>query len=60
MLDEEEEVIRNKARLAAKGYHQEEGIDFDESVAPVARIKAKFLFLAHSTLKSFTVYKMDV
>ena len=59
-LDEDGEVIHNKARQAAKGYNHEEGIDFDESVAPVARIEERRLFLAHATHKSFTVYEMDV
>ncbi|GJR47578.1 retrovirus-related pol polyprotein from transposon TNT 1-94 [Tanacetum coccineum] len=45
--DEDQTVIRNKARLVAKGYAQEEGIDFEESFAPVARLEAVRIFVAH-------------
>ncbi|GJR39230.1 retrovirus-related pol polyprotein from transposon TNT 1-94 [Tanacetum coccineum] len=45
--DEENIVIRNKARLVAMGYSQQEGIDFEESFAPVARLEAVRLFVAH-------------
>ncbi|GJU53391.1 putative ribonuclease H-like domain-containing protein [Tanacetum coccineum] len=53
-------VIKNKARLVAQGYTQEEGIDYDEVFAPVARIKAIRLFLAYASFKDFVVYQMDV
>ncbi|GJU66306.1 putative ribonuclease H-like domain-containing protein [Tanacetum coccineum] len=53
-------VIRNKARLVAQGYTQEEGIDYDEVFAPVARIEAIRLFLAFASFKDFVVYQMDV
>ncbi|GKF36731.1 putative ribonuclease H-like domain-containing protein, partial [Tanacetum coccineum] len=53
-------VIRNKARLVAQGYTQEEGIDYDEVFAPVARIEAISLFLANASFKDFVVYQMDV
>nr|GEV05726.1 hypothetical protein [Tanacetum cinerariifolium] len=53
-------VIRNKARLVAQGYTQEEGIDYDEVFAPVARIEAIKLFLAYTSFMGFTVYQMDV
>nr|GEV24740.1 retrotransposon protein, putative, Ty3-gypsy subclass [Tanacetum cinerariifolium] len=53
-------VIRNKARLVAVGYSQQEGIDYDETFAPVARIEAIRLFLAYAAHKDFTVYQMDV
>ncbi|GJT26497.1 putative ribonuclease H-like domain-containing protein [Tanacetum coccineum] len=53
-------VIRNKARLVAQGYTQEEGIDYDEVFAPVAKIKAIRLFLAYASFKDFVVYQMDV
>nr|GEV61046.1 putative reverse transcriptase domain-containing protein [Tanacetum cinerariifolium] len=59
-LDERENVIRNKARLAAQGHIQEEGIDYDEVFAPVARIKAVRLFLAYASFMEFMVYQMDV
>ncbi|GJS62410.1 putative ribonuclease H-like domain-containing protein [Tanacetum coccineum] len=58
--DEREIVIRNKARLVAQGYTQEEGIDYDEVFAPVARIEAIRLFLAYASFKDFVVYQMDV
>ncbi|GKE64593.1 putative ribonuclease H-like domain-containing protein, partial [Tanacetum coccineum] len=58
--DESGIVIRNKARLSAQGYTQEEGMDYDEVFAPVARIKAIRLFLAYASLKDFIVYQMDV
>ncbi|GJW19850.1 putative ribonuclease H-like domain-containing protein [Tanacetum coccineum] len=58
--DERDIVIKNKARLVAQGYTQEEGIDYDEVFAPVARIKAIRLFLAYASFKDFMVYQMDV
>ncbi|GJT15898.1 putative ribonuclease H-like domain-containing protein [Tanacetum coccineum] len=53
-------VIRNKARLVAQGYTQEEGINYDEVFAPIARIEAIRLFLAYASFKDFVVYQMDV
>ncbi|GJT10583.1 putative ribonuclease H-like domain-containing protein [Tanacetum coccineum] len=53
-------VIRNKARLVAHGYTQEEGIDYDEVFAPIARIKAIRLFLFYASFMGFMVYQMDV
>nr|GFA91661.1 Gag-Pol polyprotein [Tanacetum cinerariifolium] len=58
--DEENTVIRNKSRLVAKGYAQKEGVDFEESFAPVARLEAVRLFIAYAAHKYFTVYQMDV
>nr|GFC33099.1 retrovirus-related Pol polyprotein from transposon TNT 1-94 [Tanacetum cinerariifolium] len=58
--DENSLVIRNKARLLAVGYSQQEGIDYDETFAPVARIEAIRLFLAYAAHKNFTVFQMDV
>nr|GEU49841.1 hypothetical protein [Tanacetum cinerariifolium] len=58
--DEENTVIRNKSRLVAKGYAQKEGVDFEESFAPVARLEAVRLFIVYAAHKSFTVYQMDV
>nr|GEZ91341.1 retrovirus-related Pol polyprotein from transposon TNT 1-94 [Tanacetum cinerariifolium] len=52
-------VIPN-ARLVAVGYSQQEGIDYNEAFAPVARIEAIRLFLAYAAHKDFTVFKMDV
>ncbi|GKE55834.1 putative ribonuclease H-like domain-containing protein [Tanacetum coccineum] len=53
-------VVRNKARLVAQGYTQEEGIDYDEVFAPVARIEAIRLFLTYASFMNFIVYQMDV
>nr|GEZ14527.1 putative ribonuclease H-like domain-containing protein [Tanacetum cinerariifolium] len=53
-------VVRNKARLVAQGHRQEEGIDYDEVFAHVARIKAIRLFLAYASFMDFTVYQMDM
>ncbi|GJR49265.1 putative ribonuclease H-like domain-containing protein [Tanacetum coccineum] len=58
--DERGIVIRNKARLVAQGYTQEEGIDYDEVFAPISRIEAIRLFLAYASFKDFMVYQMDV
>nr|GEW77651.1 retrovirus-related Pol polyprotein from transposon TNT 1-94 [Tanacetum cinerariifolium] len=58
--DENSLVIQNKARLVAVGYSQQECIDYDETFAPVARIKAIRLFLAYVAHKDFTVFQMDV
>ncbi|GJS22246.1 putative ribonuclease H-like domain-containing protein [Tanacetum coccineum] len=58
--DERGIVIRNKARLVAQGHTQEEGIDYDEVFAPVARIEAIRIFLAYASYMGFTVYQMDV
>ncbi|GKD32152.1 retrovirus-related pol polyprotein from transposon TNT 1-94 [Tanacetum coccineum] len=58
--DEENTVIRNKTRLVVRGYRQEEGIDFEESFAPVARMEGIRIFLAYIAHKSFTVFQMDV
>ncbi|GKE26945.1 putative ribonuclease H-like domain-containing protein [Tanacetum coccineum] len=58
--DERSIVVKNKARLVAQGHRQEEGIDYDEVFAPVARIEAIRLFLAFASYKGFLVYQMDV
>nr|GEZ44224.1 hypothetical protein [Tanacetum cinerariifolium] len=58
--DESSLVIRNKARLVAVGYSQQEGIDYNETFAPVARIEAIRLFLVYDAHKDFTVFQMDV
>nr|GEW36595.1 retrovirus-related Pol polyprotein from transposon TNT 1-94 [Tanacetum cinerariifolium] len=59
-LDEYGDVLKNKARLVVKGYRQEEGIDFEESFAPVARIEAIRIFIANTTSRNMTIYQMDV
>ncbi|GJR46187.1 putative ribonuclease H-like domain-containing protein [Tanacetum coccineum] len=58
--DERGIVVRNKARLVAQGYTQEEEIDYDEVFAPVARREAIRLFLAYASFIGFIVYQMDV
>ncbi|GKC81151.1 retrovirus-related pol polyprotein from transposon TNT 1-94 [Tanacetum coccineum] len=59
-LDEYGDVLKNKAMLVAKGYRQEEGIDFEESFAPVTRIKAIRIFIPNAASKNMTIYQMDV
>nr|GEX56261.1 hypothetical protein [Tanacetum cinerariifolium] len=58
--DERGIVVKNKARLVAQGHTQEEGIDYKEVFAPVARIEAIRLFLAYASFMGFMVYQMDV
>ncbi|GKD92500.1 putative ribonuclease H-like domain-containing protein [Tanacetum coccineum] len=58
--DERGIVVRNKARLVAQGYTQEEGIDYDEVFAPIARIEAIRLFFAYASFMGLIVYQMDV
>ncbi|KAD2394329.1 hypothetical protein E3N88_41306 [Mikania micrantha] len=57
--DDKGVVIKNKARLVVQGYTQEEGIDYDEVFAPVARIEAIRIFLAFAASKNFKVFQMD-
>ena len=59
-MDAEGTVIRNKSRLVAKGYLQQEGFDFSESFAPVARLEAVRIFLAYAAHKNMIVYQMDM
>jgi hypothetical protein len=59
-LNEDGQVVRNKARLVCKGYAQVEGVDFDETFSPVARLEAIRIFLAFASYKSIKVYQMDV
>nr|GEW44019.1 putative ribonuclease H-like domain-containing protein [Tanacetum cinerariifolium] len=58
--DERGIVIRNKARLVVQGHTQDEGIDYEEVFAPVARIEGIRLFLAYASFMGFMVYQMDV
>nr|GEV67979.1 retrovirus-related Pol polyprotein from transposon TNT 1-94 [Tanacetum cinerariifolium] len=58
--DEEKMVIQNKSRLFVRRYRQEEGIDFEKSFAPVARMEAIRIFLAYAAHKSFIMFQMDV
>nr|GFA50682.1 retrovirus-related Pol polyprotein from transposon TNT 1-94 [Tanacetum cinerariifolium]GFA50694.1 retrovirus-related Pol polyprotein from transposon TNT 1-94 [Tanacetum cinerariifolium]GFA50725.1 retrovirus-related Pol polyprotein from transposon TNT 1-94 [Tanacetum cinerariifolium]GFA50731.1 retrovirus-related Pol polyprotein from transposon TNT 1-94 [Tanacetum cinerariifolium] len=53
-------VLKNKASLVAQGFRQEEGIDFDESFAPVARIESIHIFIANAANKNVTIFQMDV
>ena len=53
-------MIRNKARLVAQGFSQVEGLDFDETFAPVARLEAIRILLAFAASKGFRLYQMDV
>ncbi|KAI3682224.1 hypothetical protein L2E82_50087 [Cichorium intybus] len=59
-LDTEGNVVRNKARLVVKGSCQQEGIDYEETFAPVARLESVQIFLAYVAHKNFDVYQMDV
>ncbi|GJR55100.1 retrovirus-related pol polyprotein from transposon TNT 1-94, partial [Tanacetum coccineum] len=59
-LDELGGILKNKARLVARGYRQEEGIDFEESFAPVARLEAIRIFLAFAAHMNMVVYQIDV
>nr|GEU51242.1 retrovirus-related Pol polyprotein from transposon TNT 1-94 [Tanacetum cinerariifolium] len=59
-LDELGGILKNKDRLVARGYRQEDGIDFEESFAPVARLEAIRIFLAYTAHKNMVVYQMDV
>jgi len=59
-MNEDGQIIINKARLVCKGYSQIEGIDFEETFAPVARVEAITMFLDFSCAKGFKIYQMDV
>jgi hypothetical protein len=54
------EVVGNKSRLVAQGYSQKEGIDYEETFSPVARLEAIRILLAFSVAKGFKLYQMDV
>ena len=57
---EDGHVVRNKARLVAQGYSQKEGIDYEETFAPVARLEAIRILLAFAASKGFKLFQMDV
>ncbi|GJS24308.1 retrovirus-related pol polyprotein from transposon TNT 1-94 [Tanacetum coccineum] len=59
-LDENGNVSRNKARLVAQDYNQQEGIDYDETYASVARFESIRILLAHACANDFKLYQMDV
>ncbi|GKA37843.1 retrovirus-related pol polyprotein from transposon TNT 1-94 [Tanacetum coccineum] len=58
--DEFGRVLKNKARLVTQGFRQEEGIDFEESFAPIARIEAFHIFVENAANKNMMIYQMDV
>ena len=59
-LNEDGKIIRNKARLVAQGYNQEEGIDYDETFAPVARLASIRIRIAFALYMKIKLYQMDV
>ena len=59
-MDENGIIVRNKARLVAQGFNQEEGIDYEETFAPVARLEAIRMLLVFTCFKDFVLYQMDV
>jgi hypothetical protein len=59
-MNEQGKIARNKARLVCKGYAQIEGLDFDETFVPIARLEAIRMFLAYACHKKFKFYQMDV
>ena len=59
-MDENGIIIRNKARLVAQGYNQQEGIDYEDTFAPVARLEVIRMLLVFACHKNFILYKMDV
>ena len=59
-LNEQGEVVRNKARLVAQGYSQQEGIDYNETFAPVSRLESIRLLISFAVQFNITLYQMDV
>ncbi|XP_070029661.1 uncharacterized mitochondrial protein AtMg00820-like [Nicotiana sylvestris] len=59
-LNEDGKVVRNKARLVAQGYSQQEGVDYDETFAPVARLESIRILQAYASFKGFSLFQMDV
>lgn len=59
-MNEEAIIIRNKACCVAKRYFQEEGVDFDETFVPVARLKVIRIFMVYAAYKYFIVFQMDI
>ena len=59
-LNEQEEVVRNNARMVAKCYNQQEGIDYNETFAPVARLESIRLLISFVVQNNITLYQMDV
>ena len=58
--DENDEIVRNKSRLEAQGYTQVEGIDFDESFTPVARLESIQILLSIACIINFKLYQMGM
>jgi hypothetical protein len=58
--EEDGKIVRNKARLVAQGFSQVEGLDFEETFAPVAHLEAIRILLAFATSMEFKLYQMDV
>ena len=58
-MDENDIIVRNKVRLVAQGFNQEEGIDYEETFAPIARLES-IRMLAFVCFKDFVLYQMDV
>ena len=59
-MDENDIIVKNKARLVAQGFNQEEGIDYEETFAPVTRLESIRMLLAFAFFKDFVLYQMDV
>ena len=59
-MDEHSNIVRNKVRLVARGYSQEEGIDYEETYAPVARLEGIRMLLAFACIKNIKLFQMDV
>nr|XP_016474991.1 PREDICTED: uncharacterized protein LOC107796709 [Nicotiana tabacum] len=59
-LNEDGKVVRNKAKLVAQGYSQQEGVDYDETFAPVTRLESIRILLAYASFKRFRLFHMDV
>ena len=59
-MDEQVVITRNKAGLVAKGYNQEEDIDYNETYTPVARLEAIRMLLSYASFINFKLYQMDI
>lgn len=59
-LDEHDIITHNKTRLVVQGYNQQEGVDYEETYAPVARLESILILLAFTFYKQFKLYQMDV
>ena len=59
-MDENDIIVRNKSRLMAQGYNQQEGIDYEETFSPVTSLEDKRRLLTFACYKNFILYQMDV